>query len=121
MAAHLLLKTAASIGQPVSVLAGTRKPGDRWLPSDTLAAMAWQSYADSLCPGCGWPRELGMDEWHQNLWRADAPLRCYSCTAIERKASDKVYEKQPLRNSLYFNADLVAPKKPPNVGVTPKR
>lgn len=65
----------------MSVLLGRRKPGSCWEPTDTLAALAWQAYTDSLCPGCGHPRHESMNIEHDGAYRAEVD-RCHACTAI---------------------------------------
>ncbi|MBK6556107.1 MAG: hypothetical protein IPG16_02460 [Comamonadaceae bacterium] len=74
----------------MSVLLGRRKPGSTWLSSDTLAALAWQSYLDSLCSGCGQPRHESFDAEADGAYVAHAD-RCHACTAaaIQQRAWTK--------------------------------
>jgi len=65
----------------VSVFLGRRKPGSSYLPSDAIAAMAWVSYLDSLCPGCGQPRHESFAAENDGAYAAEAD-RCHACTAV---------------------------------------
>lgn len=87
----------------MSVVTGRRKPGSRWLPSDTTAALAWQSYSDELCSGCGNPRSESMARENTGAYHADA-LRCHSCEAVVR--ATKRYKDNPDPEALYFSARL---------------
>lgn len=80
LTARNTLKTAVAHGLPVSVFLGRRKPGSIWLAADTLAALAWQSYLNSLCPGCGHPRHESFDVEADGAYVAHAD-RCHACTA----------------------------------------
>src|SRR5574338_721003 len=106
--ARLLLKTATALGLPVSVVQGRCKPGDRWLPSDTIAALAWQSFTDSLCPSCGNSRHESMDPDSDGEWWADLPMRCHACTAIAARA--KEYREATAPEALAFSAERRARK-----------
>ena len=95
------------MGQPVSVILGRRKPGSTWLSSDTLAALAWQSYLDGLCPGCGHPRDESMAREHQNDYEATS-LRCFGCKAVAEgsEAMRKQAGDQPMPGGIYWSARL---------------
>jgi predicted Fe-S protein YdhL (DUF1289 family) len=57
----------------------------QWLPEDTEAALEWQTYQNSLCPGCRRPRHesfaVEMDD-HYDV----TVLQCHACAARDRKA-----------------------------------
>ena len=74
----------------MSVLLCRRKPGSIRLSSDTLAALAWQSYLYSLCSGCGQPRHESFDAEADGAYVAHAD-RCHACTAaaIQQRAFAK--------------------------------
>lgn len=84
----------------MSVFLGRRKPGSSWTALDTTAALAWQSYEDSLCPGCGQPRHETMEKGVQ--YRAHA-LRCQSCKAIHERAGK--YPDADARAGIYFSTE----------------
>lgn len=62
--------------------------------------MAWQSYVDSLCSGCGNPRHESMGKGAE--YHASA-LRCHSCEAIAKRSKGF---PEDARDGLYFAADL---------------
>lgn len=68
---------------------GRRKPGRKWLHSDTLLAQALGLYEDSLCPDCGQPRDEALDPLHDvdnpartHVYKVSEPLRDHACTAL---------------------------------------
>ncbi len=101
-----MLKTAALHGLPMSVFLGRRKPGSIWLSDDTIAALAWQSYVDSLCPGCGHPRHESMDKEHRGEY-AVTTTRCFACQAVgERQAGmTKQLGSEPMPPGIYFSSE----------------
>ena len=98
----LTLKTATSLNLPVSVLQGRRKPGDLWLPSDTICALAWQQYSDTLCAGCGQPKTESMDRSATEKYHATA-LRCHGCESVS-KAVDK-HKESSWPSALYYSTE----------------
>ena len=90
----------------MSVFLGRRKPGV-WRTDDTLAALAWQSYLDSLCPGCGHPRDESMDKAHQHDYAASS-IRCFACKAVSERAEEmrKAAGDQPMPGGIYWSARL---------------
>lgn len=90
----------------MSVITGRRKPGDRWLPSDTVCALAWQGYVDSLCTGCGHPRHESMARENTGAYRASA-LRCHSCDGIAQEVERR--REAPWPQALYFTAERRPP------------
>lgn len=66
----------------MSVFLGRRKPGSSWTALDTTAALAWQAYEDSLCPGCGQPRHESMDGSAEGAYVAPPPMVCHACDRI---------------------------------------
>jgi len=101
-----MLKTAALHGLPMSVFLGRRKPGSIWLSDDTMAALAWQSYVDSLCPGCGHPRHESMDKERRGEY-AVTTTRCFACQAVgERQAGmTKQLGSEPMPPGIYFSSE----------------
>lgn len=76
---------------PLSVFRGRRKPGKKWLGSDTLLARALELHEDSLCPGCGMARDETFDPLNDgdNPYRTSEyvtsePIRDHACTAMSR-------------------------------------
>ena len=56
-----------------------------WLPEDRVAALEWQAYHKTLCPGCGRPRtesfDIGMED-HYDV----TELQCHACAARDSRA-----------------------------------
>ena len=70
---------------------GRRKPGKRWLASDTLLARALELHERSCCPDCDQPRDEAADPAHDgdNPYRTaeyvvPPPVRDHACTALSR-------------------------------------
>lgn len=68
-----------------------RKPGKRWLVSDTLLARALDLHEASMCPECGQYRDETFDPLNDgdNPYRtgeyvASELLRDHACTALAR-------------------------------------
>lgn len=72
------------------MLRGQRKPGARWLTTDTAMAMALQHYEQTLCDGCGNPIAESMDPDSEGEWFAPPPARCHACTAVWLRAQEYV-------------------------------
>ena len=88
------LRAARAWHVPLSAFRGRRKPGARWLRSDTLLASALLLYEDSLCPDCGQPRAETFDPLHDSdnpartaSYVVSEPLRDHACTAMARARS----------------------------------
>lgn len=93
------------MGQPLSVIRGERRPGQRWTDRDALLLQALTYYEASLCSGCGQPMWLGMDPDTEGHWKAPLPTRCHPCTAIAIRMKD--YEEADQASALRFSAELV--------------
>lgn len=53
-----------------------------WTPEDRALMLAWSQYLESLCPGCGLPKESA---WHTDGWHVVRPLaECDGCSAKRR-------------------------------------
>jgi hypothetical protein len=85
------LRTARGWHVPLSVFRGRRRPGKKWLQSDTLLAAALQMHEDSICPDCGQYRDETFDPANDgdNPYRTASyvvsePLRDHACTAMAR-------------------------------------
>jgi hypothetical protein len=104
---------------PLSVFRGQRRPGRKWLRSDTLLAQALELYEDSLCASCGQPRDEAMDPAHDgdNPYRTaeyvvSPPLRDHACTEMSRarkRISDAEYTHP---DGLRFGISLVPTAQP---------
>ena len=68
------------MGIPLSVLRGSRLPGDPWSRRDATLAQAAKMLDWSRCPGCGQPRWLGHDKTSKFRPKKS---KCESCEAIE--------------------------------------
>lgn len=94
------------------MLRSGRKPGQAWLPSDVLLALALTEYEAGLCDGCGQPMHLSMDPETEGKWVAPLPTRCHACTAIEHRSADYGENEAPraLRFSASLSPKFLAPK-----------
>lgn len=91
------------------MLTGRRKPGARWLESDTLLQLALTEHEGSLHT-CGVPFDEGADPANEGRFTAGLPVRCHACTAIE-VAREKVRDsKYPQAGAL--SVRLVHPDGP---------
>ena len=80
---------------------GRRKPGKKWLRTDTLLARALVLHEASCCPDCGQPRDETFDPANDgdnpsrtSEYVVSEPLRDHACTAMSRarkKISDADY------------------------------
>lgn len=68
----------------------------QWLDGDVEWALETQRWLDSLCPGCGNPRDECMDPELEGAYEAEA-VRCHACTAREAAAA-KAAERKPDRS-----------------------
>lgn len=81
---------------PPSIFLGRVVPkgAPEWLPEDREAALEWQAYQRSLCPGCKRPRhesfDIAMDD-HYDV----TPLRCNACYARDSKAWNRNAGRAP--------------------------
>jgi hypothetical protein len=78
---------ACSRGIPRSVFLGRIVADGEpvWLEEDTQAALEWQEHKDSLCSGCGNPRDESFALENHDRYDVTA-LACHACAARERKA-----------------------------------
>lgn len=104
---------------PLSVFRGHRKPGKKWLKSDTLLALALELYEASLCPSCGQPRDETFDPLHDGdnpnrtaTYVVSKPIRDHACTEMSR--AKKVLEEAdyPHPGGLRFGISLVPVDRP---------
>lgn len=54
-----------------------------WTPEDNALLLGLARYEESLCPGCGVPKEHA---WHAELegwWEDGAAVVCHACTAAQ--------------------------------------
>ena len=68
------------MGIPLSVLRGSRLPGEAWSPRDSALAQAAKILDRSRCGGCGQPTWMAHEP--KSNWRPKK-VRCQSCNAIE--------------------------------------
>lgn len=54
---------------------------------DTDEALAWQEERESVCSGCGHPRQDAQDEDQADAWQAVA-VRCHACAARDAAAQE---------------------------------
>ena len=99
-----VLEFCCTAGIPRSVFLGrVVAPGEPlWLDDDRRAALEWQEYKKSLCPGCNRPRSesfaVEMDDRYDVT-----PLQCHACAARDRRAYNTAREagKTPLFGRYY--------------------
>lgn len=94
------------LGVPLSVARGARLPGEAWTRRDWALAQAVEMLDRSRCPGCGHPTWLSHDPDLAKRWKAPAPSRCHSCTAVAKR--QKQYEGEDVKQpqALAFHAEL---------------
>lgn len=63
------------------------EPRGAWTPEDKLLALALQTYEDSLCSGCGHPRDEAYDDRAEGEYEAVEHV-CQACAARERHARE---------------------------------
>lgn len=76
-----------------------------WDEQERAWMLALASYEAALCPNCGRPVSVCSDPNSENLWRSDAPTRCFAATAVLRsqeRYSDP--KKTPHGRALSFTA-----------------
>jgi len=61
-------------------------------------------FEKSLCPGCGWPREIA---WHEDMagWFEGLEVVCHACTAMQ-PVDEKTGIKRPYLHRLAFDNRL---------------
>jgi len=62
-----------------------------WLDDDYETALMWQSEQDSMCPGCGFPKDevwiYSPDEQRRKEDSVEAGMRkCVACSHVDFKA-----------------------------------
>lgn len=107
---------------PLSVFQGRRKPGARWLRSDTLLAAALLLYEDSL-DECGIPRDEAMDPLHDadNPYRtgefvASEPVRDHAITALARARAAIAKAEMPWPEGVRIGIRFQPVQQPENGG-----
>lgn len=91
---------------PLSVLQGDADPGGRWCPRDRDLAVALTEYEASLCPHCGYPRDVCHDPWLRYSWQSKGlPERCNAATESAR--ARRGYEQNEHPEFLHFPLDLI--------------
>lgn len=74
-----------------------------WSTEDLGYALAWQAEQDTLCGGCGQPRDESMSPDAEGSYVAK-PVRCHACAEQSRAA--KVWADSPgERAGLFFSVD----------------
>lgn len=63
------------------------QPGSAWTTEDALLALALQTYEDSLCSGCGHPRDEAYDEKAEGEYEV-VTYTCQGCATRERHDRD---------------------------------
>lgn len=66
-----------------------------WTEEDRAALLGLQRYEETLCPGCGHPKQVA---WHSNMtgwWKSDLFV-CLACTASagstpDGKPNERIY------------------------------
>jgi hypothetical protein len=106
-----VLEFCCTAGIPRSVFLGRVVGAGEplWLAEDRQAALEWQSYQKSLCPGCRRPRTesfaIEMDD-HYDV----TSLQCHACAARDRRAYNRSAEAEgkPLFGQYYVVVPEVA-------------
>lgn len=50
--------------------------------------LAWRTYQDSLCPGCGHPKATAWHPDNDGWFTAQEPIVCHACTAVQEPGED---------------------------------
>jgi len=64
-----------------------------WTEEDRVLMMAWRTYKDSLCPGCGHPKETAWHHQSEDSFDHDGDFVCWACTAQKEPNEDGVRER----------------------------
>ncbi len=74
-----------------------------WLPEDRQAALEYQAYKKSLCPGCNRPRTECFDKAMDDAYSVVA-LQCHACAARDRRAFNRqaAQEGRPMFGQYYL-------------------
>jgi hypothetical protein len=82
-----IMEFCCTAGIPASVFCGrVVGPGEPlWLADDRRAALEYQAYKKSLCPGCQRPRSESFDVGMDDAYSVVA-LQCHACAARDRRA-----------------------------------
>ena len=99
---------------PLSVLRGTRLPGDRWTRHDSSLAAALTLHEASLCSGCGHSLlESASPSADPNAgdrthhYEAPLPVRCHACTAISLRTEQYDGDEVSAPRALRFHATRI--------------
>lgn len=58
----------------------TRSP---WTTEDRLLLLAYASFKQTLCPGCGQPKKTAWHPDNEGFFEVVEEIVCHACTAIE--------------------------------------
>lgn len=96
---HLLTaaKAARSHGVPITVLLGYREPTGKWVPRDSIMALALQKYEDGIHV-CGVHSSLafGDDNIERVQWKSTI---CHACESRDTAKSDN---KNPYPGQVFY-------------------
>lgn len=79
-----------------------------WLPEDREAALEWQAYQNSLCPGCRRPRHESFDIAMDDHYDVTA-LQCHACAARDRRAWNRSQGREPGAPPMFGQFYVVLP------------
>lgn len=90
-----VLEFCCTAGIPRSVFLGrVVGPGEPlWTEEDRAAALEWQAYQKSLCPGCKRPRTESFDVAMDDHYDVHA-FQCHACYARDRRAYNRQREQE---------------------------
>jgi len=73
-----------------------------WLEDDLIAALEYDDWLDSLCPGCGRPQDECMDPANDGRYTS-TEARCFACEAREKAAARRGKQSDD-QGGWYFGA-----------------
>lgn len=92
------------MGIPLSVLRGSRLPGEAWTKRDAALAQAAKTLDWSRCSGCGQPRWLAHN---QNSYFTPKRVKCESCEAIEVLKAERPLPETAKANAYHYHTEYL--------------
>lgn len=59
-----------------------------WGDEDQALMLAWRTYQDSLCAGCGHPKATAWHHMNEDAFDLEGEFICWACTAAKPRDKD---------------------------------
>lgn len=59
-----------------------------WSAEDRALMLAWRTYQDGLCPGCGHPKATAWHHHNDQAFAHEGDFVCWACTAAKPAQED---------------------------------